>query len=82
LDGLPESSAWRVRGARRGTSVVLACSASFRWIRASTRPGAIHIAQQLVRVSQTALNEPVSGVYMTATTATGKKKKTRSTLKI
>ena len=42
LDGLPESSAWRVRGARRGTSVVLACSASFRWIRASTRPGAIH----------------------------------------
>ncbi|MHA6749663.1 tyrosine-type recombinase/integrase [Dermacoccus nishinomiyaensis] len=42
LDGLPASSAWRVRGARRGTSVVRACSASFRWIRASTRPGAIH----------------------------------------
>ncbi|WP_115297405.1 glycosyltransferase family 4 protein [Dermacoccus nishinomiyaensis] len=41
LDGLPASSAWRVRGARRGTSVVRACSASFRWIRASTRPGAI-----------------------------------------
>ncbi|WP_065425947.1 hypothetical protein [Micrococcus luteus] len=40
------------------------------------------IAQQLVRVSQTALNEPVSGVYMTTTTATGKKRKTRSTLKI
>lgn len=44
LDGLRGSSSWLVRGARRGTSAVLAYSASLRWIRASTRsePASAH----------------------------------------